>query len=302
MFALKNKLQRALFDQQVREVLNTKPVALAPLSPLHLLSQVQHKDVRMYLVATKSFLARVPAGRITVLDDGSLTPDDKGLLSTQVLGVSIRPITNFRSPRCPVGGCWERLLAIAAFSADGYVIQLDTDTVTLDDLEEVRNAIADDASFCIGTWDDQRLEPMLERARDAAQLNAPEITHVQVLAEKAFDRIAGAAELRYARGCAGFAGFAKGSARLDFIEDFAAQMTVLIGSKWSDWGSEQVMSNVVVANSTRAAVLPHPEYCDCEHITPQTKFVHFIGSCRFTGGAYARMSRQALKDLQQVGA
>lgn len=297
MFALKNKLQRTLFDQQVREVLLTRPIPPDPLSPLHLLSQLQHKDVRMYLVAAKSFLVRVPAGRITVLNDGSLTPEDEALLRSQFLGVTIRPITDFRSPRCPVGGCWERLQAIAAFSADGYVIQLDTDTVTLNDLAEVRQAIVDDTSFCIGTWDEQRVEPMLDRARDAKLLNEPDITHVQVLAEQAFDQIKGVESLRYARGCAGFSGFAKDSVRQDFIEHFSEQMTTLIGSKWSAWGSEQVMSNVVVANGARSTVLPHPKYCDCEHITPETKFVHFIGSCRFTGGAYARMSRVAIDHL-----
>jgi hypothetical protein len=301
MFALKNKLQRTLFDQQVREVLLTRPVAPDPKSSLHLLSQLQHKDVRMYLVAAKSFLARVPARQITVLNDGSLTPEDEALLRSQFIGVTIRPITDFRSTRLPAGGCWERLQAIAAFSADGYVIQLDTDTVTLDDLAEVSQAIIDDTSFCIGTWDEQRVEPMLDRARDAKLLNQPDITHVQVLAEQAFDRIKGVESLRYARGCAGFSGFAKGSVELDFMESFSAQMAALIGGKWSAWGSEQVMSNVIVANGARSIVLPHPRYCDCEHITPATKFVHFIGSCRFTGGAYARLSRVAIDHLLVTG-
>lgn len=298
IFNLQNKLQRALFDQQVRDILLTPPASLHDHSPVHLLSQLQHKDVRMYLVAAKSFLAHVKIRRVTVLNDGSLTADDQALLRSHVPGLEVRPITEFQSPHCPRGGCWERLQAVMTFSKDSYVIQLDSDTVTAGEVSEVSAAAATDTSFCIGTWDNQRLELMLERAHDAKRFNSAAATHVQVMAEQAFDRVPGASALRYARGCAGFSGFAKGSVNQEFIEGFSAQMNTLVGSKWSTWGSEQVMSNVVVANAERATVLPHPKYADCGHIAPETTFVHFIGSCRFGAGAYARLSRAAISKLQ----
>jgi hypothetical protein len=48
------------------------------------------------------------------------------------------------------------------------------------------------------------------------------------------------------------------------------------------------MSNLLVANFPNTEVLPHPDYSDCEKMQPgRTRFVHFIGTCRFRGGHYA---------------
>lgn len=296
---LPNKLQRLRHDFLVRSVLRTAPVALDSSSPVHVLTQLQHKDVRMFLVAAKSFLLCIPASRVTVLNDGSLTASDECLLREHIRGVTLNSVANSRSPHCPRGGCWERILAIADVCSEGYVVQLDSDTVALNDLPEVRSAIQSNTSFAIGTWDGQTLESMLDRARDAERFNSPDVSHVQVLAEKAFARLDGAASMKYVRGCAGFSGFASGSVSRHFVESFSSEMTALLGPKWSEWGSEQVMSNVVVANSPSATVLPHPKYCDCEHVTPETAFIHFIGSCRFTSSLYARESRRAVQRLQQ---
>lgn len=296
---LPNKLQRALHDFRIRSILQTPPVTLDSGSPVHLLTQLQHKDVRMFLVAIKSFMSQVPASRVTVLNDGSLTPSDECLLRDHVKGLKFCSITDYRSPRCPRGGTWERILAIADRSSDSYVIQLDSDTVTLSDLPEARSAIQSNTSFAIGTWDGQTIEPMLDRARDAARFNSSNVTHVQVLAEQAFARLDGAPAMQYVRGCSGFSGFGLGSASRDFIEGFSSEMGAILGPKWSEWGSEQVMSNVVVANSPGATVLPHPKYSDCEHTTPETAFIHFIGSCRFSSNLYARKSRRAIRHLQQ---
>jgi len=71
-----------------------------------------------------------------------------------------------------------------------------------------------------------------------------------------------------------------------------------LGDRWKEWGSEQVMSNIVVANTPGSRVLPHPKYCDCSKIkNGETAFIHFIGSCRFTGGTYAKLAREAIDKL-----
>ncbi len=294
---LPNRLQRLRHDILVRSVLHSPPTVLDSRSPVHVLTQLQHKDVRMFLVALKSFLLQIPASRVTVVSDGTLTQDDECLLRDHIRGLSICSVAEYRSPQCPRGGTWERILAIADRSADGYIIQLDSDTVTRADLPEVRSAVQSDTSFAIGTWNGQTLEPMLDRARDAKRLNSTDVTHVQVLAEQAFEHMDGAASMKYVRGCSGFSGFSLGSVSRDFIEAFSSRMHTLLGPKWSEWGSEQVMSNVVVANGRRATVLPHPKYCDCEHILPETAFIHFIGSCRFSSNLYARESKRAIQYL-----
>lgn len=68
---LNHQIGRGLFRRSCHGVLDVPPVRLAQGNDVLLLSQLQHKDVLMYLVAAKSFCSRVPVGNVTVLDDGS---------------------------------------------------------------------------------------------------------------------------------------------------------------------------------------------------------------------------------------
>lgn len=294
---LKGQLGRELFNRRCEGVLAAAPARIVPGAEAMVLSQLQHKDVRMYLVALKSFAARVPLGAAMVLDDGSLQPEDHALLAQHVPGLVIEPIAAHRSARCPAGGTWERLLGIARHCAGRYVMQLDADTLTLDALPEVVEAIAANRSFALGTWDDQRSETFAERAADARRLNPGPQVHVQVAAEQHFDRDPAWAGLRYIRGCSGFAGFARGATSVAFIEDFSERMGALLGERWREWGSEQVMSNIALANSPEVAVLPHPRYCDCLHRDAGSVFVHFIGDCRFRGSTYRDLGAQQVAAL-----
>jgi hypothetical protein len=75
-------------------------------------------------------------------------------------------------------------------------------------------------------------------------------------------------------------------------------MRAAIGDRWHEWGSEQVMSNIVIANIPGAIVLPHPKYADCHKMKQGvTEFIHFIGSCRFDGGNYARLGAEVIATL-----
>ena len=122
--------------------------------------------------------------------------------------------------------------------------------------------------------------------------------HVQMLAEAHFSKLDGSENLRYVRGCAGFSGFPKESFNKQFIIDFSTKMEKEIGSKWHEWGSEQVMSNVVVANLDKADVLPHPKYSDCNNMKlPDTCFIHFIGECRFKRSIYAKLAQNEIRKL-----
>ena len=204
-------------------------------------------------------------------------------------------MSEYRSDACPAGGCWERLLAISTFVHDSYVIQLDSDTLTLGPIDEVRECVEQQTAFALGTWDNQELESMQERSRTARQLTSSHDSHVQLLAEANFDKLRDFESLRYVRGCAGFAGFPRGSFTRDFVEDLSSEMRAAIGAKWEEWGSEQVMSNIVVANVPRSTVLPHPKYADCGKMKgDETAFIHFIGSCRFNNGTYGRLGAEVI--------
>ena len=100
------------------------------------------------------------------------------------------------------------------------------------------------------------------------------------------------------RGCSGFAGFAARSFSREQVEALSQEMYAALGSKWNMWGSEQFTSNVMVANSPSAVVLPHPKYCACNRVQAATAFIHFIGSCRFNDGTYARLARRVIGELE----
>ena len=297
-YQLKDRVRRYRFAWACKGVLQAAPAALDGSSNLVMLSQVQHKDVLLLLLAVKSFARQVRPRTVCVLNDGSLSANDRAVLREHIPGVNLLELAEFRSAICPRGGTWERLLAIASLVRDHYVIQLDSDTLTIGLIEEVRHCIERQSAFALGTWNNQKIETMRERCETARKLAHQTDSHVQVVAEANLDKLDDFESLRYVRGCSGFAGFARQSFTRELVEAISGQMQAAIGAKWSEWGSEQVMSNIVIANIPNAIVLPHPKYADCHKMQPGvTEFIHFIGSCRFDDGNYARLGAQLIARL-----
>lgn len=302
LYRIKDRLRRAQFRYECRGILDVQPIAFDPYSPAIVFSQLPHKDLMMFLVALRSFVRYVPIKGVHLLNDGSVTAEDKALLYEQIPGLIFHELADFRSAACPSGGCWERLLGIAELVRDHYVIQLDSDTLAISVIDEVAECVRSDTSFTLGTWDRQRFEAMSDRAGQAKKITAgQDNSHIQVLAEANLDKLSGYESLRYVRGCAGFAGFAARSFSRERIEALSQEMYAALGSKWNTWGSEQFASNVIVANSERAAVLPHPKYCACNRVQAETSFIHFIGGCRFKDGTYARLGKRVIGELNGRG-
>jgi hypothetical protein len=298
-YNLKDKLNRYRFSEACKQIFLTAPVNATTNEPVAVLTQLQHKDVILFLIAIKTFAKQVPLSKVFIINDGSLNNDDIIILRKHIPIADFYDAKQFSNPLCPTGACWERLLAIASFIDQFYIIQLDSDTLTLSALDEVNNYIKTNTGFVLGTWDKQEIEPM-KAASELIQKNVdPAIDlHVQMFAELHFSKLEGSENLNYVRGCAGFSGFPKDSFNKKFIIDFSQKMETEIGSKWRTWGSEQVMSNVVVANLDKAAVLPHPKYCDCNNMkVPYTCFIHFIGDCRFKRSIYAKLAQNEIRKL-----
>ena len=293
-YRLKDKLNRYRFFEACKQIFITAPVTATTNDPVAVLTQLQHKDVILFLIAIKTFSRQIPLSKVFIINDGSLDEDDLITLRKHIPIADFYDAKQFADPSCPTGGCWERLLAIASFIDQFYIIQLDSDTLTLSALDEVKDCIKTNTGFVIGTWDNQEVEPMNVFSERVQKNDA----HVQMVAEAHFSKLDGSENLRYARGCAGFAGFSINSFDKQFIIDFSTKMESKIGSKWHEWGSEQVMSNVVVANLDKATVLPHPKYTDCINMKlPYTCFIHFIGDCRFRHSIYAKLAQNQIKKL-----
>jgi hypothetical protein len=80
-------------------------------------------------------------------------------------------------------------------------------------------------------------------------------------------------------------------------------MRRIAGEKWDDWGSEQVTSNLLIANSQDALPLRFPKYLSYwahpEVDYEQSSFIHFIGPSRFSHGFYLKSSRKVIMALAE---
>ncbi|MCB8747173.1 hypothetical protein LHU53_09665 [Rhodoferax sp. U2-2l] len=292
-----------LFNQEVIKVLQTAPVVFKPNAPL-IVSMVHHRDVLPYLAAVKSFIRYVPVSGIVVVADKSIDNQDRETFRTQMPGVIIRDASEFVRDGIPSGGCWERLVAISNYAVTHYVIQLDADTLTVSEPSSVIQAIKNNISFTLGTYDLQAKVNVLEVARWAqSHCTNNANPHIQLICESKIMTASNGDESKvYIRGCAGFTGFGVGSFSEDDVRTLSARMNSALKETWSRWGTEQFASNYIVSNVDKSVVLPHPVYTTPDRINHTTVFVHFIGPLRYSGGKYLRMLQKFLQSENKLTA
>ena len=308
-YSLKTSLAKKRFDRKCRGILQTPPLRTND-APLRIATLIQHKDLTMYLLACKSFYRHLQEGKFAVINDGSLTKEDKALIKLHLDDPEIFSVDEISVGGLPKGSCWERLVKVLDLSTDNYVIQLDADTLTLSDIPEILNAYRNNVAFTLGTSQGRSIISFNEATAFVASLDS---THVQIVAEKQFGDLSQEKCDRYVRGCAGFAGFPKGNKGREKLDWFSAEMEKRIGQKWHEWGSEQVASNFVVANEPGAFVLPHPQYASFylhdstsqlgpDQLYPTSAFLHFLGSFRFSKNKYEREGKRLISSFDAVGA
>lgn len=298
-FRARRALQRAWFDFNCRSLLRTPPIGSTDTS-LALVSMVCHGEVLMYLLAAKSFcrqLGRNP--QVVILDDGSLTKSDYATIRSQIPDAKIVHISEVSPANTPKGSCWERLLLISDLVADTFVVQLDSDTLTVKPIPEVKACIDANRSFTLlGDRSFPEIEPMI-----SACLRSKDNLHpmVQAVCERSFDQLPESVSLQYVRGNAGFNGFAKGSIDREKVEWFSELMRRLAKEQWNEWGSEQLTSNLLIANAEGASPLPFPKYLSYWAHTDvpydYSSFIHFIGPFRFSNGLYVKKAQNVIAAL-----
>ena len=298
LYSLRNKFKKAWFDARCRDILSAPPIR--PKAGLRILSAVGSQDIIMYLVAIKSFHRFLNHGEVILLLQNDCPDEALGILNEHVRPVAVFRDRDVELGRCPRGGTWERLSLIARSVGDGYVIQLDADTLTCGDLDEVLGCIRSNTSFMISTWKDQAIEPIDASCRRAKSVQS---SHVQAMAERGFDRLANYRNLRYARGQSSFAGFAAGSISHESLEQFSVEMERIVGqAKWREWGSESVASNFMVANSPAATMLPYPRFATYHPGRAnydESALLHFEGTNRFKNGLYIEKARRMIGVLRE---
>lgn len=286
----------------VRRILDTAPIVPADDGVI-LFSMIGTAVLLPYLVAVKSLHAQLQRGRVILLDDGTLTDADKALLAYHLGHPVILSFSDVETAPCPKGNCWERLLAILDLRRKHYVIQLDSDTVTLGPVPEVAAAIDANRSFTLGGGVEDAEHGFMTVPDMIREIypDGPLYPHIQSVIESALRYVPGAAELRYIRGCAGFAGFSRSADGRALAERFAVDAGHAVGSRFNEWGSEQAASNFVVANDPDPIQLPYDRYTNHweEALPPDPAFIHYIGTYRYDRGSYIASTERAITQLKQ---
>lgn len=300
--ALLRKAGEWRHGRAAREVLETAPIVPRD-DGVVLFSMIGTRVLLPYLVAVKSHHHHLGRGRIMLLNDGTLDAADRAVLAAHCGNPVIIEPQDVETAPCPKGNCWERLLSILDLRASDYVIQLDSDTVTLGSVTEVAAAIDANRSFTLGGGVEDVQHGFMtipEMIRDIYPDGAL-YPHIQSIVEASLGDIPDAANLRYIRGCAGFAGFSRSPDGRIMAERFAVDAGKAVGPRFSEWGSEQAASNFVIANEPNPIQLPYDRYTNHweEKLPRSPVFIHYIGTYRYARGSYVASTKRAIRQLRQ---
>lgn len=287
--------------EAISGILDTPPI-VPKQDGLVLFSMIGTAVLLPYLVAVKSLWGQLKRGRVAILDDGTLTPQDYAILAHHCGDPEILHIKDVPLGLFPAGGTWERLLTILDRRSSEYFIQLDSDTVTIGPVPEIAEAISRNRSFLLLGEAESGCGPLpLSEFCDRFYPEGAQDNHVQSRIESQLGTIDPERGWKYVRGCSGFAGFAAMGGGRPLAAAFLKEMKRLIGDKdVSIWGTEQVTSNFHLANEVQPVVLPYDRYMNYwnEDWGEDTAFIHFVGTHRHKNGAYIRASLQAIEILR----
>ena len=68
-YNLKDKLNRYLFFKACRPIFITAPITATTNESVAVLTQLQHKDVLLFLIAIKTFVRQVPLSKVFIIND-----------------------------------------------------------------------------------------------------------------------------------------------------------------------------------------------------------------------------------------
>ena len=297
----RSRIEATRHAEAITGILETPPIEQRH-DGVVLFSMIGTAVLLPYLVAVKSLWHHLGRGRVAILDDGTLTAQDRAILAHHCGDPQIMRIADVKLNEFPAGGTWERLLTILDNRAGEYWIQLDSDTVTIGAVPEIAEAIARNRSFLFLGGRDAEVGPLpLREFRERFYPRGKQEGHVQARIESRLDSIDAERGWKYTRGCSGFAGFAATGSGRPLASAFLTEMKRMIGEEdVSIWGTEQVTSNFHLSNEAEPVVLPYDRYMNYwnEPWGEDTGFIHFVGTHRHDNGAYIAASCEAIDQLR----
>lgn len=299
------KLREKLFIISSHKIRATKSIATKDSGEVIIVTQLHKKAFDMALIALKSFILRTKINALHIINDGSLSEHDISTLKQHFTNFKMVNFEDIEMGNTPRGGTWERLCYISSLCADHYVIQLDSDTITINTPFDILNNVKNNIPFIIGNgpvWDKRvQLEDV------AADATLRSNTHVQTLTESKLEVLSTVGLKTYIRGCSAVTGFSKGSRMFDKIQKISQLMERELGkSKWLEWGSEQVCCSIALSLCEDTQILRWPVYQNYKFpeyinktkiIEQQISLIHFIGSNRFSDRVYENLSKNFIKSI-----
>jgi hypothetical protein len=258
--------------EAIAGVLHTPPIEQTAAGP-GIVSLLGTAEVLPYLVAAKSLHRSLQRGRFTIVDDGTLTGEDRAILAHHCGDPEIVPHQAVRGGTLPQGRSWAMLLTILDRRAGQYWIALEPHTVTLGELPEAEAAIASNRSFSL-VGGEASGGPARQQERRVAVL-------------------CGTRGWRYRHGCGGLSGFAAGGNGRPLATALHAELTAL-----GETATAELARNLVLANEAEPVWLPKPRYAvhAAKARAAEAAFHHFPNGPRH-GEAYAAASRTAISRL-----
>jgi hypothetical protein len=292
-YRLRRSLNYLKFNHQIRGILDTPPLPYRD-GPFTIVSMVAGYDVQMYILAMKALYRRLRRGKIVAIVADDVSPQAKELIHKHLGPVQFVDIQTIDTGACPRGGTWERLVYIIRHTSSEFMIQMDCDVLCVGDMPEVLDCIERNRAFMLA--DGIPKKPLADWADDPRQSE-----NVVIAFEKAARGYPNAQEVLYVRGSSGFAGFAKGAIQPEFLEQFHRNGAKLMGARWKEWGTEQLASNFVIANSPDSLPLPKPKYLTWERheIPKDISLLHFLGYCRFDQGVFPAYAKREVAAIRQ---
>ncbi len=261
---------------------------------------VSSREIPMYLLAMKSFYTRLGGGKIIAIIDRDMPQASRMMLSNHFRGIQFLILEDIEVGKIQRGGTWERLLTLVRQCEKEYVIQIDADILTVGNIDEIIDCIKQNRSF---TMNGQTGFPIWSVEQAIAEGAKSDSSHCSIAFERALAHYPDKVGNSYVRGSSGLVGLAKGCFTPAALEQFHVTMADIMGQRWLEWGTEQVGSNWVVANSpNHPLVLPYPKYANFFPALPRHKSnaLHFIGTYRYDEGHFAKLAQKEIRRLMHL--
>lgn len=282
--------------ETIADILDTPPLP-AQAGSLVLFAEIGAAQVLPFLVAVKSFATHLGRGRVVLLDDGSLTAQDRAILAHHCGDPEIIAAHEVTLDTFPDGPGWKQFLTILDRRAREYWISLDCFSVTTGPVPEISAAIARNRSFfCLADAGQARPQPLASVSTPAS---GDDIA-ARIEAQLAENGAKGG--WLYARTAAGLAGFCALGADRALAKAFLAATGKRLGKENAILrDAAQIAVNFHLANENEAEILPPDRYFSYtgEDWPEEAAFAQFPAQHRYSDSAYIDASRRAIEALRR---